>query len=506
MSILFFDKPEYAETHYKFKLPWSLLYRPWPEIFFDAPFQFIPKAKKIIWIVVKDAHRFPVTIKNIKLTFQGENSNFTLEQNLNIHSNKALEFHPIELGEIVADFYKVTPEITVEKNGKSKTFKRWNYPFLKAKPLEIHILKEAPPKPEGYYAGEMHCHTHYSSDQIEFGATPKILQEAAKAIGLDFVSCTDHAYDFAFSEEDYLKEEDPNTRFETLKQEIAKLPPSPLMLASEEVSAGNSEGENVHMTVFAPENYIPGLGDCGRYWLKNEPTLSIAKVLEQTKAPCFAAHPKAPMGSLEKFIFRRGYWAHKDISHKNKSIRGIQFWNGSRDEGFFEGKKWWIEELGKGNYLLPLGGNDAHGDLNDSVSVKYPLVSLRRTKDHIFGKVRTLIKADNLTEASLKNAFNTSSLYVTEGPALWWESKEDQWVLQAKSNQEYGPFKAIKIFGREVLLNGKLASKETLQPESLVLAPLENKIPVYKKNLAYVRAEAVTEKGYFALTAAQVQP
>ena len=40
MSLIPGEKLHYAETHFKFKLPWSLLYKPWPEILVDAPFQF----------------------------------------------------------------------------------------------------------------------------------------------------------------------------------------------------------------------------------------------------------------------------------------------------------------------------------------------------------------------------------------------------------------------------------------------------------------------------------
>ena len=257
----------------------------------------------------------------------------------------------------------------------------------------------------------MHCHSHYSADHVEHGASPEVLQQAAKATGLDFVSCTDHAYDFAYTTEDYTKEaESPLTRFDALHEEVRKLNQAtgmPLMIAGEEVSAGNSKGENVHMTVLGPNGYLPGLGDCGRNWLDNKPTFRIPKLLEMTTAHCFAAHPMQPMGYLEKFIFRRGYWSHKDLNldaaHK---IRGIQFWNGIRDEGFKLGRQWWIEELGKGNFLLPIGGNDAHGDLNDTTSVSTPLFSLKHSRNHVFGKVRTVVRINSpLTLDMLNDAF-----------------------------------------------------------------------------------------------------
>ena len=52
------EKLRYAETHFKFRLPWSLLYRPWPEIIFDMPFQAVPGIEPTMWIVVRDADRF----------------------------------------------------------------------------------------------------------------------------------------------------------------------------------------------------------------------------------------------------------------------------------------------------------------------------------------------------------------------------------------------------------------------------------------------------------------
>ena len=60
----------YAETHFKFRLPWSLLYRPWPEILTDAPFQFVPGKMPQLWIVVPDAHRLSVTIKSLEISIQ----------------------------------------------------------------------------------------------------------------------------------------------------------------------------------------------------------------------------------------------------------------------------------------------------------------------------------------------------------------------------------------------------------------------------------------------------
>lgn len=531
------EKLHYAETHFKFRLPWSLLYRPWPEIIFDMPFQAVPGVEPTMWIVVRDADRFPVTLESAEIEIErrdiaGTEDAGTLSERrtvtLDIHADRSFAFYPVPLAGLKPGKYRITPKITAtrdltaNKNAENcakknarRTFTRWSLPGLKPQPLELHVLAERPPQAPGYAAGEMHCHTHYSRDHVEFGATPAVLQQAAASVGLDFACCTDHAYDFAFTDEDYTKEaRSPAPRFQALRDEIAALPQGeghPLLLAGEEVSAGNSKGENVHVTVFAPDGYLPGLGDCGRYWLDNKPTRTIAQILEDTAAHCFAAHPFQQMGLVEKFVFRRGYWTQKDLhTDKPHSIRGLQFWNGIRDEGFKLGREFWIEQLGKGNYLLPIGGNDAHGDLNDTTAVSAPLVSFKHSRDHVFGKVRTVVKTDDdwtCSREALHKAFAGDNCYITDGPALWWERAEvhgvKSVVFHARNTLDYGgAFRYIRIFGRRYLANGKLSPNEEVCKESLIAPPASADIPVYTDNFAYLRAECETATGKFALTSA----
>lgn len=514
MSFLPGEKLRYAETHFKFKLPWSLLYKPWPEIIFDMPFQIVPEALPALWIVVRDADRFPTVIESVDLRIKGTKFDEQKKIQLDIKADKPISFFKVPLPDLEPGIYKIFPTATISREGSKKTFTRWNLPRLKPQPISVQILSEVPPKAPGFVAGEMHCHTHYSKDHVEYGASPAVLQQAGKDIGLDFVSCTDHAYDFAFTDEDYTKEaQSPVPRFQGLRDEIAGLPHGegyPLMLAGEEVSAGNTKGENVHMTVMAPEAYLPGLGDCGRYWLDNKPTRKISQILKSTQAHCFAAHPFQQMGLLEKFIFRRGYWKHEDLNLDSQhGVRGIQFWNGIRDEGFKLGREFWINELGKGNYLLPIGGNDAHGDLNDTTAVATPLVSLKHSREHVFGKVRTVIKlyeAESLTIDSLNRAFDGGNCYITDGPALWWEQngeeREKTVTFRARSNSDYGGgFRYIRIYGRRSL-GGKLAREEEVCIESQVAARQSTDITVHADNFAYLRAECETADGHFAMTSA----
>lgn len=515
---MLFSRPAYAETHFKFKLPWSLLYRPWPEVIVDAPFQFVPGELPKLWIVMRDADRFPVIVESVTIRLNPKNASniqsFSRTVDLQANVSEPFAFIPVELGSLPAATYEVFVDITVKRKSPKesrRTYKRWNLPFLKPEPLLIRVLEKELPKAPGYVVGETHCHSYYSADHVEFGATPLVLQQAAKAVGLDFVSVTDHAYDFAFDHVEYTKDAEPLTRFDLLKQEVKTLQKNPLIIAGEEVSAGNSKGENVHVTALGTDNYIPGLGDCGRYWLNNKPTLKISQMLDMTDAPCFAAHPFQQMNALEKFVFRRGYWDRKDLCLDSKNpICGFQFWNGLLDEGFKMGREFWLEELRHGNFILPIAGNDAHGDLNDSTSNALPLFALRHTRDHVFGFARTAVKIDGeLTEQNLKAAFlKKSPTYITNGPALWFEQNAGVTTLFAKSNSELGAFRYVKIFGRKRLANNALSQHEELLPESLVAAAENTSVKVNASGFAYVRAECETSSSTgekrFAMTSAFV--
>ena len=490
---MWFD-PDYAEMHYKFKLPWSLLYKKEPEIIIDAPFEVIPGEETFLFIVIREANRFPVTLLHFEAVFTSENSCITKALSLQEEVKTPFCFKAVPCGILPAGNYEVQASVTVQISNKRKRIQRYNLTGLKKKPLHIQVLQEAIPKPNGYMAGDTHAHTYISADPVEFGASPAVLQQAARSVGLDFVLCTDHSYDFAFSGEDYMVRTDASVRYQKLREEIAELSDYPKLIAGEEVSVGNSRGQNVHLLFPGNPFFVPGEGDCGRQWLHNKPTLSIPQVVSQTELPCFAAHPKECMGRLERFVFRRGDWHAEDLLQNSKNpIAALEFWNGSRDKGFELGRAFWISELEKGNYILPLGGNDAHGDLNEYTGVKIPLFQLKQSYAHVFGYVRTVVQgSDPLT------AFRGKNLYVTDGPALWWTRENDSVTFHFKSSKDFGKLKKLTLFAVE-----SASKKEApVQAQLFQNSDYEAQVQISLDGKKYVRAEAETEFKRFALTSA----
>jgi hypothetical protein len=477
---------QYAESHYKFRFPTSPLFKREPELLCDAPFQVVPGEACPLWLVAHDAHLFPVRLHSIDCAWErpGESVPFTLdcEQNLN-EPFHFLQFFLPEPPHKGAWTLRTKMRYTLLRKNKWKETDRWNYP-MPPEPLRIDFLELPLPKPAGWLAGETHCHTWYSSSQVEFGASPVVLQGAAKACGLDYVFITDHSYDFAWKNSDYMHPTDPEEQFNLLVKEIHELPPYPHLIAGEEVSCGNSRGENVHLLVLGNQSYIHGQGDGGRRWFNYKPDHSIADVVGLADgAPCFAAHPKMRMGYLERKILNRGTWHKNDMT---SGIWGLQFWDGVRDFGFEKGRRFWIHELLDGHYLLPLAGSDAHGDLNHYIGMKTPLISLRENREHIFGFVRTVIPEMKM--------LRQGPLYLTEGPALWFEGG----VLRAQTNRELGGFAFVKLFG---------AKKGDTQETEIALAVGEDLEHEWKtdawSDFAYVRAECETKHGRFAMTSAK---
>ena len=132
MNKLFPYSLPYAETHYKFKLPWSPLFRKHPEIFLDGPSFCVPGVQPVFYLAVKDADYFPVRILTIELLIQGEKQSrkATLDVKLAVDQNLcfiplAIDFSGLE-GKL-----SINGKISVEySGGKAQSFLNCNFPSI----------------------------------------------------------------------------------------------------------------------------------------------------------------------------------------------------------------------------------------------------------------------------------------------------------------------------------------------------------------------------------------
>jgi hypothetical protein len=488
----------YAETHYKFRLPWSPLHRKQPEIILDAPFQCLPDRKPALFIVVKDAHYFPVYIEELSLSIQCQGHKTLV---FKIPIQQACQ-QPLTFIEVEHDWnpvpgsYRINGRIHI-RDEKERSFRIWNHnlPTLSPEPLEINCLFKNPPTPLGWQAGEMHCHSWHSTDPVEFGAKVSVLQKAAWCTGLQFVLCTDHSYDFYYSRQDYMSPASRHMRFREYQEECANLNPNlPNIIPGEEVSCANHLGKNIHLIIPGPDTHIKGLGDGGRRWFNNKPDLTIPEVLALNPSlPGIAAHPCVKIGLAQRILFRRGAWSENDL---HPGIEGLQFWNGSRSRDFYRGRAFWVQQLLHSKKLHPIGGNDAHGDLNFSTGVKTPLVSLWSSRNHIFGKVRTLIKCENTDRDSLFNHFSQKEVCVTDGPFISIHQQNNNFQISAQSTIDYAKLRRVVVFKGKRSATREIAEVHDISDYEFLINTTVDSTDLY------VRAECYTESECFAMTSA----
>ena len=464
--------------------------------------------------MVKDADLYPVTIHSVRFKafdFLGGTQEYKFDLGARFTGNLSHRSFPLPLArDGLRGDVQVTGWIKAEdKRGRSRVFEGHNFPGLPPEPLEIRLLEHALPYPTGWQAGEMHCHSEFSSDPVEFGAPLDAMQQTADTAGLDFVLCTDHSYDFYYRREKFMETCDPEKNFQYYRAQAtdlnARRPHLTTLVPGEEVSCGNSHGENVHLLTFGHESFLPGLGDGGRRGFKNRPDLTIAETLELLgDTPSFAAHPKAGIGWLERKIFRRGEWRTEDLdsARPNHCLQGLQFWNGHLGRDYRDGKAFWVEQLLRGKRLLPIGANDAHGDFNRNVAVKMPLISLHQARNHVFGKVRTVVPSAARDVKSLRQAFRGDTCVSTDGPFAEITLEANGALrVAAFTTADYGALRSVSIYGastgeaRESLL-AEWVFETADGPHSF------EEMKSLSLTSGYARAEVITHKGARAMTSA----
>jgi hypothetical protein len=508
----------YAETHYRFKYFFSYLKKNEPELIIDIPSRIKKGCPMPILLIIKDADKYPVKINSLEL--------FENDIPLRIyHINKAVN-QPYS--EIIKEFsseempygdHEFLIRIRYHVNGKERICQTDNHRGTSHKPLKTHFSEDSLPAFKDCIYGEMHCHSNYTSDQVEFGASLYATSYMAKSQGLEFVCITDHSYDLDDFEDNYLIN-DPNlNKWNKFKSEVKKVnthSANALLIPGEEVTVRNSNDQNVHLLVLNSEQFFPGSGDSGEKWFNTYSESSISDITNQTdpSALYFAAHPAESPPFLQKIFIRRGEWHENDCHHPG--LHGLQFINGGENMFKRKGLELWKKQLLSGNKLIGLAGNDAHGNFSVFRQVGFPFFTMRENEYHLFGKWRTGVYMENeeLTVENTLNQIRRGNCFLTNGPAVQMRAQDynSTWrpigslcqspthiQISVKSTKEFSVLQNCSIILGDLMKGEEctLFTKEYEKDEFEDIHKLElNTLP----DEGYFRSELRTKDNYEAIS------
>jgi hypothetical protein len=499
----------YAETHFRFRIPFSRYFKREPELIFDTPWRLEPSQKLSIFLVVKDAHLYPVKLESVEIKVS-QNDQKLCSQNwvLNRDSkDRQIDFEfsfddcELPFGEV-----EIFPTLTYSISGKKRHMQIDNYRGTRKNPLRVTIANQGLPKLTGWQTGDTHLHSSLTNDQIEFGASLEQTRKAAQLLGLDFITATDHSYDLDDQPDDYLMNDPELEKWKQSREHITTLNKQNHIniIPGEEISVANARGATVHLLHFNDPVYFPGSGDSGEDWPKLRSQLSIDDVLARRSPQTLSvgAHTAYKFPLFQRVLLKRGFWESQD--HLNPELDGVQILCGTPAyDAFHTSRQLWIDALLKGRKLGVYGGSDGHGNFNRNWHVTLPMWSLGTHEDQIFAQSRTLVKCDSADPLNLVDAMKHRRTALSTGPVgdLTITSGETSYsvgdIIVAKKNdtlkiicaglctEEFGSLMDVSLY-----LGNLDTQKETLLfHDSEILEKCEFTQEFTVRNNSYVRLE-----------------
>lgn len=511
----------YAEIHFRLGLFSGFLFRKEPEIIFDLPFRCDIGKSIPLFLFIKDAHLYPVRLMdaNVSIARKDLPGRERMHQRLHLGISQKYFSRTIELPSKLfpdAGIYEVTAELTYEVNGKSRHLTQDNYRSISHEPFEIYIADNPLPSINDWHWGDLHLHSNYTDDKVEFGAPIADTVHCALAIGLKFLAVTDHSFDLTDGTSS-------NKKWTSLLHEIenARMKNDDFVLLSgEEVSAGNQQKQNVHCLLLGNLEFYPGNGDGAKRIFNNRPTLPLHNLLTMVRENdrhtiTAAAHPGDIPPLSQRLILNRGFWNPEDLFDDN-----LDYWqilNGKLDKFFLQGLEGWKMALLNNRRIGILAGTDAHGNFNCFRQIKTPLLKIVKHRQQLLGLTRSgvLIEGQK-NRANLLAALRKKRVVVSNGPIIAIEIEQNGEIfrigdefnleqafsihVQAKSSPEFGTLEKIYLF------NGSYEEKKEYRiPVDLTSAVFSFKKRLNLTNLkkGYLRAEVYSaneELHYFCLT------
>lgn len=500
----------YAETHYRFPFFFSFLSKAEPELLADAPHRLEPGRRLPILLLAKDAHRFPSVLVSADavLTAPGEAPRTValITHRIRLDDRLWWTVCDIDVG-VAVGWVAVDVRLTLEINGTTKTYHNDNLRTSNHSPLQVYVSPVPLPSLPGLRFGEAHAHSAATDDQVEFGVPTGAGKALGRSMGLTFWCVTDHSYDLDDRTDSYLDNHPDIPKWRSLQSEIDLLNDSVdgfVIVRGEEVTVRNHRGKNVHCLVYGDREYHPGSGDSAEHWLHTRSELSLGELLKRISphALAFGAHVRERVPILQRLLLGRDVWHAQDMAHSRLS--GVQFWNGSREGGWEEGKQAWITQLLAGRKCIAVAGNDAHGNFNRFRQIGIPFLRIAEADHQLFGRVRTGVFTKVGSEAAILRALAEGRSIMTDGPAAMIADGNGELLLgthiagstrariTAVSSPEFGILKEITLisgtpgFQRETVVE-RWSSESSFQFEADRV--LES------SGSSYYRLEVITSEG-----------
>ena len=454
----------YTEIHSKFSPIPNILNNKLPEIIADAP-QRIDRNKKLpVLILVKDSHLYPLELLSIRLSIKQEGKTIRevelLDETLSLAQRLWYRLFDIDPG--TEGRVKIDILFTVKQRNKILKLRNSSYRSVKKKSLNVYVSSEVLPDSSRILYGDVHYHSFFTEDVVEFGAPIDATARIAKAMGLSFFAVTDHSYDLDDETSNPMKN-DPNLqKWKNFLIECSSIEDRSLIaLPGIEVSAGDKNGKIVHLLILNPERFYPGKGDGPDVWFKKKPDNSVSEILNHLdpRELAIAAHPFRKIFFLEKWLLKRGGWSFGDINEKN--LAGLQIFNGIYDASLKKSINRWVDILLKGHKKFIYAGNDAHGNFNRYIQIKIPFVLLKLDEKRAFGFMKTgVYTKGRIDRKSITAQLRKGRCFVTTGPSVFFylfnehsryfpgdvaNGKDLTLFLETNSIKEFGNIKSVSI-------------------------------------------------------------
>jgi len=334
---------------------------------------------------VKDADKYPTTIENIRVNVFFDKNKKTVEFDEVITLAQPMMFYEFNI-DIESEWINKYLYINIDFLVNKKKYTNDNYYGSIPHNFKVFVSDKESFFPANWYVGDVHYHSEFTSDQVEFGAPLEMTKKIANVMGMDWFFVTDHSYDLDDFEDNYLLNDPCLTKWTKMKDECLSLSDDEIQIQyGEEVSIGNEKGQNVHLLILNNPNFVEGKGDSAEKWFRNKPDVLLSELPNATdkSALYIAAHPFEQIPLLQRLLLNRGNWTENDIV--NNQIEYLQIINGQSFSENINLIDRYLKLLLTGKKLFIVAGNDAHGNFQFMKQIKTPFWKLMCRKQQTFG-------------------------------------------------------------------------------------------------------------------------